>query len=177
MEITASSVFDYESIKAFFYASVYKKKRPRRYFVFMNIWIAVLELLILVEMLAFGADGMMIVLFIAMAMLIIANCLMYFAAPKIQFASLQKMQGIKNEFTFCEDVIKVSSHGEFCHSETELQYSLIPKVMETSKYLFIYQSKAQAFIVDKSTIANGTIDDVRSKLLPFVKKKYILCKY
>lgn len=155
---------------------MYKRKSPRKTFVLLNIWFAALGLLVTLEMLFLGVDVTLILLLIMAVMLIALNCFMYFGTPKIQFASLQKMQGVKNEFTFCEDVIKVSSHGEFCHSEAELQYSLIPKVMETSRYLFIYQDKIQAFIVDKSTIINGTIEDVREKLLPFAKK-YIICKY
>jgi len=97
--------------------------------------------------------------------------------PKTSYAALKHMKNVVNEYVFCDEVIKMKSKGELYEGEAELKYPLIPKVMETSEYLFIYQSNNQVFIVEKSTITCGTIDDLRNKLRQFVKNKYIICKY
>ena len=51
---------------------------------------------------------------------------------------------------------------------------MIPKAIETLDYLFIFQTRNQTFIVDKSTIVNGTIDDIRAKLIQYPHTKYIV---
>lgn len=50
-------------------------------------------------------------------------------------------------------------------------------ILYTSDYFFLYQNNNQVFLVDKSTIEGGRIDDIRNKLSSFVKDKYIVCKY
>ena len=48
---------------------------------------------------------------------------------------------------------------------------------KTSKYLLLFTSKAKAFIVDKSTIENGAVDEVRGKISAVLKEKYYICSY
>ena len=177
MEIKAKCVFDYESMKALTYVSTYKRKNPRKSFVFTNIWCVVLVLLLMIEMMFFDVDIQLVVLLVVAAILVVVNCFMYCISPKIQFKALHNLQNMENEYTFYSDSIKVISKNKDYNGEAEIKYSVVPKVMETSKYVFIYQSKNQVFIVDKSTITNGTINDIRNILIPFVKNKYIICKY
>ena len=177
MEIQAKGIFDYDSIKALTYVSIYKKKNPRKYFIWMNIGCIGLALLILAEMILFGVDRQSIMLIIVDVMLILLNFYMYFGFPKIQYNALHLMKNTENTYIFQESKIKVFSKGAQYTGEAELQYSMIPKVMETKKYLFIFQSKNQAYVVDKATIVNGTIEDVRAKLHQSSKSKYIVCRY
>lgn len=176
MEINAKCRFDYESVKALTHVTVYKKKNPQKAFIVRNICSAILVLLILVGM-CLGVDTTPIVLLMVAAVIIALNCFLHFGIARIQFKALHKMKNLENEYTFYEDVLKVSSKAEEYNGEAELKYSLIPKVMETSKYLFVFQNNNQVLIVDKSTIINGTINDIREKLIQFVKDKYIICKY
>ena len=62
-------------------------------------------------------------------------------------------------------------------SQTEIYYYALVKVYETSKYLLLFTSKAKAFIVDKSTIENGAVDEVRGKISAVLKEKYYICSY
>jgi hypothetical protein len=41
----------------------------------------------------------------------------------------------------------------------------------------LWGANNQVFVVDKSTIEGGTVEEIRNKLSAFVKDKYILCKY
>ena len=177
MEITAKGVFDYDSIRALTYVSIYKKKNPRKYFIWMNIWCIGLALLILTEMILFGPDRQSIMLIIVDAVLVLLNFYLYFWFAKIQYNALHLMKNTVNTYHFHENRIKVFSAGAQYSGEAELQYSMIPKVMETQKYLFIFQSKNQAYVVDKTTIVNGSMEDIRTKLHQSSKAKYILCRY
>lgn len=71
----------------------------------------------------------------------------------------------------------VSSNGQNYSSQGEIKYSVLVKMCETSRYLFIFQNKAQAFIVDKNTIRDGSMEEVRDKIKNQMSGKYILCKY
>lgn len=177
MEITAKGVLDYDSIKAVTYVSVYKKKNPQKAFIWMNIWCIGLVLLFLTEIVLFGPDRRSIMLISVAIMLILLNFYLYFWFAKIQYNALHLMKNTENTYFFRENHIKVFSVGAQYSGEAELQYSMIPKVMETQKYLFIFQSKNQAYVVDKTTIVNGTIEDIRAKLHQASNAKYILCRY
>ena len=61
--------------------------------------------------------------------------------------------------------------------EAEVEYSIISKVMETSKYFFIYQKNNQAYIIDKTKIVQGTVQDIKSRFIQFAGIEYIVCNY
>ena len=102
---------------------------------------------------------------------------MYFLLPKIRYNSLAKMKDIINEYTFCDEVLIITTKGAEYNGESEIKYSLIVKVYETTKYLFIFQNKSQVYVVDKSTIIVGTVDEIRVKIKDAISGKYIVCNY
>ena len=102
----------------------------------------------------------------------LTNPYLYFILPKIRYKALVKMKGTENEYTFCEDVIKIVTTNNDYNGTAEINYSLLVKVCETSKYFFLFQTKNQVLVVDKSTIENGTADDVKNKLISYVRDKY-----
>lgn len=87
------------------------------------------------------------------------------------------MKDAENEYIFCDNSLKTFTKSETYNGEAEIEYSIFVKVYETSDYFFLYQNNNQVFLVDKSTIEGGRIDDIRNKLSSFVKDKYIVCKY
>ena len=87
------------------------------------------------------------------------------------------MKDIQNEYIFCNDELKAFTKSVEYNGEVAIEYSFFVKVYETTKYLFLYQTNNQVFIVDKNTVEGGTIEEIRNKLSAFVKDKYILCKY
>lgn len=176
VEIKAKCIFDYKGVKALTYVTMYKRNNPQTAFHFLNTLAAFMILAIIWGM-QFGVDSKSIYLLVLYVIIFLFNCFLYFVFPRMQYRALDKMKGIENEYTFCNEGIKVTSKHELYNGDAELKYSMIPKVMETSAYLFIYQSKNQVFIVDKSTITGGSIEDIRQKLIPHLKKKYIICKY
>jgi len=58
-----------------------------------------------------------------------------------------------------------------------MNYSTIVSVYETSNHLFLFKTSNSVYIVDKKTIENGNIDELRNKLKENVIKKYKVCKY
>lgn len=90
--------------------------------------------------------------------------------------SLSQYIGMRQEFVFADYEMSETTSSEKFNGTSRLKYSAVHKVMETSKYFFVYQTDNSVYIVDKSTLSGGTVEELRAKLSPAVKK-YVVCKY
>lgn len=69
------------------------------------------------------------------------------------------MKEFVNEYTFGEESFTVSGdNGEYSEN-TETRYSAISKVIETEKYIFIFQTPSCALVLEKSTGRRRYISD------------------
>ena len=177
VEIRAKCKFDFESIRALTHLTMFKKANPKNRMIFWSVAFAVLFAIIILEIIAFGMDLILLVLLGVEILWLMMMCFWYFIIPRIQYKALAKMKDTENEYVFCDNVLKTFTKSQEYNGEAEIEYSLFVKVYETSKYFFMYQTNNQVFIVDKSTIEGGTVEEIRNKLSAFVKDKYILCKY
>ncbi len=177
MEIRAKCKYDFDSVKALIHLTMFKKTNPKKRLMFWTVAFAILFGIIILEMVVFGVDSILLVLLGVEIIWLIVLYFCYFFIPKIQYKSLSIMKNIENEYIFCDDELKAFTTSEEYSGEVAIVYSFFVKVYETTKYLFLYQTNNQVFIVDKSTVEGGTIEEIRNKLCDFVKDKYILCKY
>ena len=177
MEIKAKCKYNLDSVKALTHLTMYKKADPGKRLIFWSTAFAIFFIIIFLEIIAFGFDTILAVLLGVEIFGLLMIYFWYFIIPKIQYKSLAKMQNVENEYIFCDNVLKTFTKSQEYNGEAEIEYSLFVKVYETSKYLFLYQTNNQVFIVDKSTVEGGTVEEIRKKLSTFVKDKYIICKY
>ena len=176
MEIRAKSKFDFVSIRALTHLSLYGKANPKRRIL---LWFGIsicLILVIVLEMVLFFNPRMVASLCVAICLLLL-QCYSYFLLPKTRYKALAKMKDAENEYVFCENVLKVSTKSKEYNGEAVAEYSLFVRAYETTKYLFLYQTNNQVFIVDKATIEGGTVQEIRNKLSAYLNKKYIFCNY
>jgi hypothetical protein len=177
MQIKAKCKYDLESVKALTHLTMYKKADPKNRLIFCSTAFAILFIIIILEIIAFGFDTILAVLLGVDVFGLLLIYFWYFIIPKIQYKSLAKMQNVENQYIFCDNVLKTFTKSQEYNGEAEIEYSLFVKVYETSKYFFMYQTNNQVFIVDKSTVEDGAVEEIRNKLSTFVKDKYIICKY
>ncbi len=177
MEIKAKCKFDFDSIRALTHLTMFKKANPKKRLVFWSVAFSILFVVIILEIIAFGMDSILLVLLGVEILWFMLMCFWYFIIPRIQYKSLAKMKDVENEYTFYDNMLKVSTKSQEYNGEAEIEYSLFVRVYETSKYLFLYQTNNQVFIVYKNTIEGGATEDIRNKLSAYVKGKYIICKY
>lgn len=177
MEIGAKCKLDFDSVKALIHLSIYKKTDPKKAARSMAIWFLVLFLASAAELIAFGYDPIMLILIIAELLMIALDAWMYFGLPRIRYRSLARMKDVENDHLFGERCLKIVTKSEAYNGEAEVSCSVFVKVYETSAFLFLYQTNDQVFLVDKSTITGGSVDDIRNILSLAVKDKYIVCKY
>ena len=176
MEVKASGTFDYKTIQAFmrlcFFGSRWKTG-PKKKLIIYSIIYAVLALAITAEIVLLEFSPGLMVLLLIIVFLLLWMYFMYFAYPKIHYHALGKMKNITNNYVFTDDTIHLTAASDGYFEETTIRYSYIVKVIETPNYLYIFQTKTQAHIIEKSTITNGTIQDIRQKLSAAVSGKYI----
>lgn len=172
MEIKAKCKFDYDTIKTLTRASLFRKKGNLKRRFIATLIMCLFIIIISVINLIVKFDVVHLVFIVIGFLLFLIEYFLYFILPKIRYKALVKMKGTENEYTFCEDVIKIVTTNNDYNGTAEINYSLLVKVCETSKYFFLFQTKNQVLVVDKSTIENGTADDVKNKLISYVRDKY-----
>ena len=176
MEIQASCKFDYASAKALAHLSFYGKWNPKHRFIFWTVIYGIMLLVIGFEWLWIRKPLLIAAFGICIAFILL-QCYAYFLLPKIRYKAMGKTQGLENIYVFGEDGIKANARGAGIETGGEMAYTTFMRVIETSRYFFIFQSKNQAFLVDKSTIEGGTAEQIRSRLSAVEGIKYTLCNY
>ncbi|MBE7064399.1 MAG: hypothetical protein E7384_01085 [Ruminococcaceae bacterium] len=172
MEIKATSKFDYETMRDYVRFSAVPKSDAKKHMIF-NIFSSVAAIVVIIfVMFLFGISKTMLVLLIGIIIMFGISLFMYYVMPKIQYNSLGKMQNVENEFTFYDDYLRATSNTDGINGESKMKYCMIEKVIEKPRYIYIYQNKRQAFIVDKTTITGGTVEDIRNLLMPILQDKY-----
>lgn len=177
MEIKAKCKLDMKAMKALTYLGMYKKADPQKRMRFWAVSYAILFVVILLEMLLFGADFTLIMLAVAEVGIFLLLCDWYVNSPKRKYNALGKLKDAENEYTFCEESMKAVTNTNEYKGEAEIRYTLFSRVYETSQYFFLWQMNRQVYMVDKSTIAGGTVEDIRRILMHFLGKRYVLCNY
>ena len=177
MEIKASSVYDIKSMKALVHLGIYKKKNP-----VLSYWIWTIIALTLISIFVIFRDFLLdstysILLISLLAFLTVKTSFYYFILPIISYRSMKKLAGIRVDFVFSEDSMYVHSDSDIHKTDSTMKYEALVKVMETEARLFLFQSKTQAYVVDKTTFEGGSAQDLRKVLTDVLGKKYVVCKY
>ena len=177
MKITAKSKFNYKTIRDFIRTTSFYKTNPMKKLVIYCAIFAVLAVSILLEMYLLGPQTYLTVMLIVALVVVLLELYIYFILPRIQYNALGQMKGCTNEFTFTDDSIRLVSLDNGFSGESRIDYKVLNRTIETGKYFYIFQTKSQALIVDKSTIAGGTPEELRQKLQTVLGKKYKIYKY
>jgi len=177
MEIKATSTYDLKTLKAFVRLNMFRKANPKKRMIIWGIIALLLTILIIAELITFGNSSGLLISLIVLWFAIGWYCYIYFLLPKIRYKATCKFADLKNNFIFTENQFEVFSNSDSYNGSCNMEYSMIFKVMETSEYIFIYQNKLQAYIVDKSTLEGGTIEQLRNLIINIIGKKYIICNY
>ena len=175
MEVYAKSKFDYETIKELSHRSSFRLMKPKT----MLIYMVICNIIVIgdfIEACLYDNCGTLdTVLLIIMLICDGVLLYIYLGVPKLRYMALGKLQNLENEYVFGDETMKIINRSEEYSGQGEIKYSIIPKVLETPKYIFIYQNMRSTYVVDKSTITNGTIEDIRAKLAQYVpQKKYVI---
>ena len=176
MEVKAKCKYDYEAIKALTRLLFSGKRNPKTIFAVNLILQAAVLILIIIKAI-YSSNNKEWLFFAIWLLLVIITVYCYYILPRIRYNALAKLKNTENDFVFCDSFMKIISNGFGLSGQTEIQYSTLVKVYETSKYFFVYQMKNSVIIVDKSTVTDGLPEDIRNRLQAFLGDKYYICKY
>lgn len=177
MEIAASCKFDYDSMRALCHSSLYRIFSPRFAFGLTCGCAAVTAAVSVLGLFLNSSTHHDVTMLVVALILMALNFYLYFGLPRLQYRSLGKLQYTENHYVFLANSLKVTSSSATYHGEGEYAYATFTRVRETSHYLFLFLSQRQVFVVDKATVAGGTVEQIRAALHPFVKYNYTTCKF
>ncbi len=76
-------------------------------------------------------------------------------------------------YTFDEQYITVTqTKGDVFFATTKAKYSYIYKAYEDKNYYYLYISKIQSHVIDKSSITQGTLDELHTLLITNLGSKF-----
>ena len=177
MEINAQGTLNYETIKASLHVTIYKKTKPKKAVFLRLLATALVMAFCIFDMVVFGFNSYMLLAFFMVFLAGLLFAYMYFWLPKIRFKAMGKMQNVTNNYIFTDNAIICSSSMDGYEGKAEVNYSLICKVIETSKYVLVYQTKNNFYVLEKATVSGGSVDDLRRKLFSFLGENYVIYNY
>jgi len=172
MEIKATTINNYETIKKYNKAFVYRNSR-----FYISIFVLLLFLGWTVFIIYASGDIIMSILNLFVFLFLLTLMLYrWFIKPKMRYKkSNTKLKDIRSEYVFTEDLIHLTSKTESYSGSAEIQYSVIQNVCETAEFIYLYVNKHTAYIVDKKNIENGTVLELRNLLISKLPAKKYKC--
>lgn len=174
MEIKATGKLTLDAIGTLLHATMFRGKSPKREIVKISAVIALFLAFSLVWLLLFENAEFFAYMLAVAVMIIFLLVYGWFILPRIRYKALGKMKEFVNEYTFGEESFAVSGNNGEYSENTETRYSAISKVIETEKYIFIFQTPSSALVLEKSTVV-GDISQIRYRLRSVQNMKYIFC--
>lgn len=177
MEIKASSKYDWQTIKTFqrfhnFKATAFKKVLPIIFIVAIVVFLFSFAVSCFLD----TVDAELISLLITDILCIFLLWLIYFVLPKVAFNKNKIAKNSDNHFVFRDEIFEVSGATESYRGSSEIKYDALYKICETRDFFYLYINSRQAYIVEKSTVSEELIADLRQHLLnKSGPKKYKIC--
>ena len=174
---SASCTCDYGAIRALTHLALYGKNDPRKRLVFWSCVYGILIILLLPALLKTEWTAQNLGSYIRIGICCCIVPLLHFGLPRLHYSAMGKLKNTVNEYVFLEERLLIQSTGNGTRSEVSVSYASLIKCMETGRYLFLWQSKKQGLIVDKTTFNGGMPQQLREKLCSILGKNYVICNY
>lgn len=180
MEISGRCMLDETTSRALQGLILFGKKDPRRAFRRRMILYAVLSaLLILLGIPMRGEPLFPIYPIVAVLCLggIFLTTYVYHIQPK-RMQKKSPLAGVENLYVFHEDALTVTTHGPngFFAEETR-PYSMLIKLAETTQYFFLFLDKTHVYPIDKNSMSEPELAEVRRRICAVPSIRYQLCHY
>ena len=159
MEIKACSVYDKKTITAYSKQSI---KRLKPLYIIVYVLFGFMFIVNLYDIIALNAS--ISVLLVPVLITTIFLLYIYVFLPKFNYKLQKTKTDAVNQFTFYDTKLLAVSTSQGITGTSEVEYSTLNKVLETKDYIYLYIAKEKAMIVDKSTITNGSVEDIRSAI-------------
>ncbi len=162
IEIHASATYNKETLKKFALADIKKMKK---------INIAIVSTLSAIFVLNFITKSIIPVIAIPI-FLAVYFLYLYVLIPHIVYKQSKSTSDIVNTYVFTDTKFTTSSSSIGFSGTSDIEYTNLYKAIETTDFLYLYISRSQAIIVDKSTIAKSEAETLKQTIMSALKEKY-----
>ena len=176
MKIYAETKCDFKTMKAFTYLSAFRTNKPGKKVLLFSVITILLAIILWLEIQLLGANAFFVVTFILVLLILALELYLYFGLPVVRFRAMGNLMGCKHAFRFEDEAFTVMSSDTGYSSECTIGYKNLEKVAETPDYFYIFHSKTQVFIVNKSSMEEGTEGQLRQKLVEYLNGRYKIYK-
>ena len=173
MEIRASSVYDWQTVKEFNKFHNSKKNKFKRVSkVLFPISAVLIAICFISAILLDFIDKQLIII---MAIYVAIAGFVIFAEnilPKILFNKNAMVKNTVNTFVFGEEEFSHKSENAVYNDNATIKYSGLHNAYETESFIYLYITARQAFIVDKTKIEDGKEIELTKLLINKLGEKY-----
>ncbi|MDV3429413.1 MAG: YcxB family protein [Bacillota bacterium] len=166
------TLINYEAYKKYYLFSLFKgkhyKSKPRLYYIISSVGIVIS----LATGFAFGFDILIKTFLSIFIFLTLLMSLLIFYLPKKYYKSAEKMYEGVNQYKFFEDYFTVEKNTDEAKGNSQIKYSALYKIYEVQDYFYIFISRSQAYMVDKSRFNTSEPETLREIFKDKLGKKY-----
>ena len=181
-EITVICRNDERALRTLQGLILFGKKEPRRSITRQAVIFGILCVLMLLCALLFWKEDRPFAIFalVACGLCILAAgfpAYAYLYLPRRMFRK-SKQKPCDSRYVFRETAFDISAEGEdgFRANDT-LPYTLLIKMTETADYFVLFIEKSRAFMIEKHTLSNGEIEQLRAWLTATPNLPCNACQY
>jgi hypothetical protein len=176
MEVYAKSAYDLKALKTYFRSRLSKRIKPAH---MLFTYSAVIAAALGVCLWSITTNpGSAFYYFASLWMLFMTYIVYhtYFIRPVKALKSSAQIKE-KDKFTFKDGEMEIKRSSAVVSKTAVIKYNTLFRVIETKDYIFIYPQKNSVFIVDKATVKNGSVADIRKAVASQTIRKYLVYKY
>lgn len=176
MNIIVESHNDLQAVSALTRFSMCRKTNPKKRMLLDTLVVLLLLSVAIVGFCMFQSATYLYLILLSVLFSLLQSY-MYWGLPRIVYRRMHKFAGIKNVFNFIDDQLCIRSQSDTYTAEETVDYTMLYQTAETKAYFLIYQTKQSVYVVDKSSLTDEQIVQIRGKLQNILGKKYIRCRY
>ncbi|MBQ8174961.1 MAG: YcxB family protein [Clostridia bacterium] len=181
MEISARGFLDERTMRAVQALALFGKAEPKKAFrhrVFCYAFLA--ALMVLFAILLWEELFFAIACPICAAFCLIGILLFYYTyciAPR-RAHTKSPLANAENLYVFGEDALTVTTQGVdgFYANETR-PYTMLTKLTESAEFFFLYLDKIHIYPVEKATLSEEEIREIRRRILENSNVRHQICRY
>jgi hypothetical protein len=177
MKITANTKYDLKVYMASHRVQMLRGTNPKTIMLWASIVFTLIIVNLIVQLTKYGNSLGVWIIFSVAVVLLVGYGYMFFIRPRNRYKAANKFENFQTSYVFNNEEMISTTIADEKSGTVSLKYNMMLKVMETSEYLFVFQSKNSVHVVDKSSIENGTVDEIRNVMSEVLKDNYTVCKY
>ena len=169
MKFSNRTIYDKERLIRFNSFVILKKKF---FWVFMIVCTVLVSIPFALTLALKSYDSTILLYFVLIAVVDITYAFCALILPRI---TINKATALNADilFEFQEDTFKISATTKNATESSELNYSILVKVMESNRDIYLFISQRQGYILDKSGFNLGCPDEfvkfLKNKNIPYKK--------